>query len=45
MSTQKGVGKGVLKIWHVFADSIILNNRSTVHFGGWWKWEDHLLVI
>ena len=45
MSTQKGVGKGVLKIWHVFADSIILNNRSTVHFVGWWKWEGHLLVI
>ena len=45
MSTQKVVRSGVLKICHAFADSIILNNRSIVHFGGWWKWEGHLLVI
>ena len=32
MSTQKGGGKGVLDIWQAFADSIILNNRSIVHF-------------
>ena len=45
ISTQKGVEKGVLKNCHVFADFIILNIRSIVHFCGWWKWEGHLLVI
>ena len=45
MSTQKGCGEGVLKIFQVFADSIILNNRFIVHFCGWWKWEGHLLAI
>ena len=45
MSTQKGRGEGVLKNCHVFADFIILNIRSIVHFCGWWKWEGHLLVI
>ena len=45
LSTQNGVRRGILKIWHVFVDSIILKNRSIVHFGGWWKWQDHLLVI
>ena len=37
MSTQKGVEEGVLKIRHVFADSMILNNRSIAHFCGCWK--------
>ena len=45
MSTRKGGGEGVLKNCHVFADFIILNIRSIVHFCGWWKWEGHLLVI
>ena len=45
MSTQKGVGREVLKNCHVFADFIVLNIRSIVHFWGWWKWEGHLLVI
>ena len=42
---KMGVGKGVRKIYHAFADSIILNNRSIAHFCGWWKWEGHLLLI
>ena len=45
MSTQKGGWEGFFLIWHVFADSIILNNRSIVHFAGWWKWERHWLVL
>ena len=43
--TKGKVGRGVLKNCHVFADFIILNIRSIVHFCGWWKWEGHLLVI
>ena len=39
------MGRGVLKIWHVFADSTNLNDRSIVHFGGWRKWKGHLLII
>ena len=42
---KKWVGRGVLKICHVFADSIILNNRSIANFCGRWKWEGHLLAI
>ena len=42
---KRGVGREVLKIWHVFADSTILNNRCIIQFGAWCKWEDHLLVI
>ena len=42
---KRGVARGVLKNCHVFADSVILNIRSIVHFCGWWKWEGHLLVI
>ena len=45
MFTQKWGGEWVLKNCHVFADFIILNIRSIVHFCGWWKWEGHLLVI
>ena len=45
ISTQKRGGEGVLKICHVFGDSIILNNRSIVNSCGWWKWEGHLSVI
>ena len=45
ISTQKGGGEGVLKICQVFADSIILNNRSIANFCGLWKWEGHFLVI
>ena len=41
LSTQRRGGEGVLKISHLFADFIILNNRSVVHFCGWWKWEGH----
>ena len=37
MYTQKGGEEGFFEICHVFADSIILNNRSIVHFCGWWK--------
>ena len=35
---KKGVARGVLKNCQVFADSVILNIRSIVHFCGWWKW-------
>ena len=42
---KRGVGRGVLKICQVFADSIILNNRSIANFCGLWKWEGHFLVI
>ena len=45
MSTQNGVGRGFLKFWQVFAGSIILKNRSIVHFFGWGKWEGHLLAV
>ena len=45
MSTQNGVGRGVLKFWQEFAGSIILKNRSIVHFCGWGKWEGHLLAV
>ena len=45
MSTQKGGGRGVINICHMFAYSIILSNRAIAHFFGWWKWEDHLLHI
>ena len=44
-STQKGMERGALKNCHMFVDFIILNIRSIVQFGGWWKWEGHLLVI
>ena len=44
MYTQKGGEEGFFEICQVFADSIILNNRSIVHFCGWWKWEGHLLA-
>ena len=37
--------RDVLKICHVFADSIILNNRFIANFCGWWKPEGHLLAI
>ena len=39
------VRRGLLKIYHVFEDSIILSNRSIVHFCGWWKWEGYFLAI
>ena len=39
------MGRDVLKICHEFADSFILNNRSIVHFCGWWNWEGHFLAI
>ena len=42
---KRGVGRGVLKNCHLFADFIILNTRSIVHFCRWWKWEGHVLVI
>ena len=42
---KRGVGTGVLKICQVFAESIILNNRSIANFCRLWKWEGHLLVI
>ena len=44
MSTQKGVGRELLKICHVFVNSIILN-KSSAHSCRWWKWEGHLLAI
>ena len=28
---------GRLQIYHVFADSVVLNNRSIVHHCGWWR--------
>ena len=40
-----GVGRRAFKVCHVFADSIILNNRSIANFCQWWKWEGHLLSI
>ena len=42
---KREVGRGVLKICHVFPDSIILKNRSIANFCGWLNWEGHLLAI
>ena len=43
-STQKG-DWGFLKFVTCLQIPFFLNNRSIVHFCGWWKWGDNLLVI
>ena len=43
-SSQKG-GWGLLKFAPCLQILFFSNNRSVVHFCGWWKWGNHLLVI